>query len=128
MGYSDLAENGVANLQELIAKGLKDTGVPTTEKGSFTLNCGQVATKRFDYFNDRSTAIDLFICSDKPSVCRLISPQAVSVDVKGQTQIRFELRAPLTPCKMTVTLAVLLKSGATQWEPFELIDLNLNFE
>ena len=90
------------------------------------MQCGLSATKNFKYFNDTNEAIELHICSDKPSIC-IVEKANTKIEVGAYHRLKFEVKAPITPCSMIVYLVIILKSQNSE-ELFELIRFNFIFK
>ena len=122
----DVTGYTIPDLEQIILSGLQAPEVPITDKGTIEMACGLSATKNFKYFNDTNEPIELHIVSDKPSVC-IVEMKNINIEVGAYHRLKFEVKAPITPCSMIVYIVIMLKSQNSE-ELFELIKFNFMFK
>lgn len=75
---------------------------------------------------DLKDGMSLFIYSDKPHICRVLSSEITDPEVKA---IKLEFVSPFTPCFTSINLLVLLKNTeSSSLTPLEVMQVRASFE
>ncbi|CAD8176539.1 unnamed protein product [Paramecium octaurelia] len=91
-----------------------------------TINKGSIVNKKILYLNLKEESINYKICSSMPNIIE-VKTETISLQKEQKDYIKLLIKAPLTPCKLHVKIAMMDIKGDTVFEgmEFDLIIANI---
>ncbi|CAD8074807.1 unnamed protein product [Paramecium primaurelia] len=91
-----------------------------------TINKGSIVNKKILYLNQKEESINYKVCSSMPNIIE-VKTETINLQKDQKDYIKLLIKAPLTPCKLHVKIALMDIKGDTVYEgmEFDLIISNI---
>ncbi|CAD8166899.1 unnamed protein product [Paramecium pentaurelia] len=91
-----------------------------------TINKGSIVNKKILYLNQKEESINYKVCSSMPNIIE-VKTETINLQKDQKDYIKLLIKAPLTPCKLHVKIALMDVKGDTVYEgmEFDLIISNI---
>ncbi|CAD8161074.1 unnamed protein product [Paramecium octaurelia] len=105
---------------------LKSWAYINVKNYELTINKGSIVNKKILYLNLKEESINYKVCSSMPNIIE-VKTETINLQKDQKDYIKLQIKAPLTPCKLHVKIALMDIKGDTVFEgmDFDLIIANL---
>ncbi|CAD8065273.1 unnamed protein product [Paramecium primaurelia] len=105
---------------------LKSWAYINVKNYELTINKGSVVNKKILYLNAKEEPINYKVCSSMPNIIE-VKTETINLQKDQKDYIKLMIKAPLTPCKLHVKIALMDIKGDTVYEgmEFDLIIANI---
>ncbi|CAD8164737.1 unnamed protein product [Paramecium pentaurelia] len=105
---------------------LKSWAYINVKNYELTINKGSVVNKKILYLNLKEEPINYKVCSSMPNIIE-VKTETINLQKDQKDYIKLMIKAPLTPCKLHVKIALMDIKGDTVYEgmEFNLIIANI---